>query len=153
MLQDMQKSAEEEGNKEEDLFEACMCYCSNGASSLDASIATAASPIDSLIGQIKSDEAKHSQFEQDIVQHKGDREEADKTIKESTAMREKEASEFAVSSGEMKANVAAMGKALDALRKGLSASLLQTSVGATLTNIIQNSPAVDEAERSTLMSS
>ena len=42
MLQDMQKSAEEEGNKEKDLFEAFMCYCSNGASSLDASIATAA---------------------------------------------------------------------------------------------------------------
>ena len=63
------------------------------------------------------------------MQHEGDREEADKSIKESTAMREKEASEFAASSGEMKANVAAMGKALDALRKGLSASLIQTSVG------------------------
>jgi len=152
MLQDMQKSVEDEGKKEKDLFEAFMCYCNNGAGSLDASIATAASQIDSLTGQIASDQAKHSQFQQDIVQHKADREEAEKTIKESTAMREKESSEFAASSGEMKANIAAMGKALDALRKGLSAALLQTGVGATLRNIIQNSPAVDEAERSTLMS-
>merc|ERR1719386_200546 len=52
----------------------------------------------------------------------------------------------------MKANIAAMGGALDALRKGLSASLLQTSAGATLRSIIQNSPAVSESERSTLMS-
>merc|ERR1719162_1510317 len=71
---------------------------------------------------------------------------------ESSAMREKEAAEFAASSGELKANVAAMTGALAALRKGLSSSLLQTAVGQTLRSIIQHSPAVDEAERSTLMS-
>merc|ERR1719161_1789092 len=67
-------------------------------------------------------------------------------------MREKEASEFAASSGEMKANVEAMTGALAALRKGLSASLLQTTVGQTLRSIIQHSPAVSEVERSTLLS-
>lgn len=152
MLQDMQKSVEEEGEKEKQLFEQFMCYCNNGAGSLDNSIATAAQQIESLTGQVASETAQKSQMEQDTVQHKADRVEAEKTIKESTAMREKEASEFAASSGEMKANIAAMTNALAALRKGLSASLLQTAAGITLRNIIQNSPAVNEGERSTLMS-
>merc|ERR1719162_1326956 len=70
---------------------------------------------------------------------------------ESSAMREKESSEFAAASGELKANIGAMTGALAALRKGLSSSLLQTGVGQTLRSIIQHSPAVGDAERSTLM--
>merc|ERR1719387_3172048 len=45
-----------------------------------------------------------------------------------------------------------MGGALAALKKGLSASMLQTSAGQTLRNIVEHSPAVSETERSTLMS-
>merc|ERR1719158_382136 len=73
-------------------------------------------------------------------------------MKESTAMREKEAAEFAASSGDAKSNIGAMAGALEALKKGLSASLLQTSVGNTLRNIISSSPLVRSSERGTLMS-
>merc|ERR1719409_2462098 len=45
-----------------------------------------------------------------------------------------------------------MGGALEALKKGLSAALLQTGVGNTLRNIISNSPAVRDSERPVLMS-
>merc|ERR1719473_932048 len=45
-----------------------------------------------------------------------------------------------------------MGGALEALKKGLSASLLQTGVGNVLRNIIKNSPAVRDSERGMLMS-
>merc|ERR1719265_663218 len=152
MLQDMQKTVEAEGETEKGLFEKFMCYCNNGAGSLDSAIATSAAKIESLTGQVEAESAQKSQIEQEVAQHKTDREEAEKTIKESTAMREKEASEFAASSGEMKANIEAMTGALAALRKGLSSSLLQTSVGVTLRNIIEHSPAVSEDERSTLMS-
>merc|ERR1719265_1727977 len=152
MLQDMQKTVEAEGEKEKALFENFMCYCNNGAGSLDGAIATSAAKIESLTGQVEAESAQKSQTEQEVAQHKTDREEAEKTIKESTAMREKEASEFAASSGEMKANIEAMTGALAALRKGLSSSLLQTSVGQTLRSIIQHSPAVSEVERSTLLS-
>merc|ERR1719263_44740 len=152
MLQDMQKSVEAEGLKEKDLFDKFMCYCNNGASALDASIQTAASQIESLTGKVEAESAQKSQFTQDVAQHKTDRSEAEKTVKESTAMREKEASEFAAMSGELKANIEAMGGALAALKKGLSASMLQTSAGQTLRNIVEHSPAVSETERSTLMS-
>merc|ERR1719171_765549 len=52
----------------------------------------------------------------------------------------------------MKSNIAAMGGALEALSKGLSAALLQTGVGNTLRNIISHSPLVRESERGLLMS-
>jgi hypothetical protein len=152
MLQDMQKTVEAEGEKEKNLFDKFMCYCNNGAGSLDASIQAASSQIESLTGKIETDAAQKSQFQQDITQHKTDAAAAQTTVKESTAMREKEATEFAASSGEMKANIAAMTGALDALKKGLSASLLQTHVGQTLRNLLEHSPAVPDAERSTLLS-
>merc|ERR1719298_314938 len=84
--------------------------------------------------------------------HKSDRSAAEATMKESTAMREKEASEFAATSGDMKSNIASMAGALDALKKGRSAALLQTSTGNVLRNIIAHSPAVRPSQRSLLMS-
>jgi len=152
MLQDMQKTVESEGDKEKKLFDEFMCYCNNGAGSLDAAIQTSAAAIDSLTGRIETEKAQKSQSEQEVAQHKTDRTEAEKTIKESTAMREKEANEFAATSGELKANLEAMTGALAALRKGMGASLLQTKAGQTLRNIIEHSPAVSESERGTLMS-
>jgi len=152
MLQDMQKTVESEGEKEKELFEKFMCYCNNGAGSLDATIQTAAAAIDSLTGRIATEKAQKSQFSQEVTQHKTDRTEAEKTIKESTAMRGKEANEFAATSGELKANLEAMTGALAALRKGLGASLLQSKAGQTLRSIIEHSPAVSESERSTLVS-
>merc|ERR1719305_455815 len=96
--------------------------------------------------------AEKSQLDQDVATHKADREEAEKVIKESTAMREKEAAEFAATSGDMKSNMQAMATALEALKKGLSASLLQTGVGALLRNVVKTSPAVRDAEREMLLS-
>merc|ERR1719359_32397 len=141
MLQDMQKTVEEEGKKEEDLFEKFMCYCGNGQGSLDAAITQGKDQIEQLTATIERGTAEKSQLDQDIVTHKADREAAQKTMKESTALREKEAGEFAATSGDMKSNIQAMGGALDALKKGLGASLMQTGVGSTLRNIVRSSPA------------
>jgi len=152
MLQDMQKTVEEEGKKEEDLFDKFMCYCQGGEGALDASIEQGKAQIEQLSATIKRGTAEKSQLEQDLVQHKADRAEAEKTITESTALREKEASEFAATSGDMKSNIASMTAALEALKKGLSAALLQTGVGNTLRNIVAHSPAVREGQRDSLMS-
>jgi len=152
MLQDMQKSIESEGEKEKELFEKFMCYCNNGAGALDASISAGEQSIEQLGSRVKEETALKSQLGQDVVSHKADREEAEKTVKESTAMREKEAAEFAATSGEMKANVEAMGGALAALKKGLSASFLQSKTGSMIKNIIQQSPAIREGQRAELLS-
>merc|ERR1719240_1423358 len=152
MLQDMQKSVEEEGKKEEDLFDKFMCYCSNGDGALKSSIAEGKAQVEQLAASIERGTAEKSQLDQDVTGHKSDREEAQKTIKESTAMREKEAAEFAATSGDMKTNIQSMTGALDALKKGLSAALLQTGVGNVLRNIVRISPLVRQSERSLLMS-
>merc|ERR1719515_427356 len=152
MLQDMQKTIEAEGKKEEELFEKFMCYCSGGESKLQAAIDQGKASIESLTSKIERGTAEKSQLDQDLVTHKKDRADAEKTIKESTAMREKEAAEFAATSGDMKSNIAAMAGALDALKKGVSAALLQTSTGNMLRNIIAHSPAVRPSQRTLLMS-
>jgi len=152
MLQDMQKTVEAEGEKEKELFDKFMCYCNNGEGSLDNSIQSASAAIDSLTGRIGTEHAQKTQMTQDVAQHKTDRADAQKTIKESTVMREKEANEFAASSGELKANIEAMTGALAGLRSGMGGSLLQTGAGKTLKNIVLNSPIVSDSERSTLLS-
>merc|ERR1719316_590068 len=152
MLQDMQKTVEAEGKKEEDLFEKFMCYCSGGEGALDASIKQGQAQIEQLTAAIDRGTAEKSQLDQDIATHKADRESAEKTIKESTALREKEAAEYATTSGDMKSNMNSMDTALEALKKGLSASLLQTGVGALLRNVVKTSPAVKDAEREMLLS-
>merc|ERR1719198_1038436 len=152
MLQDMQKTVESEGKKEEDLFEKFMCYCSGGEGALEASITQGNAQIEQLTASIERGTAEKSQLEQDLKTHKSDRTAAEATMKESTAMREKEAAEFAATSGDMKSNIASMAGALDALKKGLSAALLQTTTGNVLRNIIAHSPAVRPNQRDSLMS-
>merc|ERR1719174_1428212 len=152
MLQEMSKEVEAEGKKEEALFDSFMCYCSGGEGALEASITQGQASIEQLTADIERGTAEKSQLDQDIATHKADRTAAEKVIKESTAMREKEAAEFAATSGDMKSNIQAMGGALDALKKGLSASLLQTGVGSILRNIVKTSPAVRDGERDMLMS-
>merc|ERR1719316_1426140 len=99
MLQDMQKTVEAEGKKEEDLFEKFMCYCSGGEGALDASISQGKAQIEQLTSSIERGTAEKSQLAQDLKTHKSDRTAAENTMKESTAMREKEAAEFAATSG------------------------------------------------------
>merc|ERR1719498_438480 len=106
MLQDMQKTVEEEGEKEEDLFGKFMCYCSNGEGALQASIDAGNAQIEQLGGAIERGTAEKSQLDQDIVTHKADR--------------------------------------AAAVKKGLGASLLQTSVGNMLRSVIRTSPLVRE---------
>merc|ERR1740138_1323993 len=129
-----------------------MCYCSNGDGALKNAITEGKAQIEALTNTAERGAAEKSQLDQEVAGHKADREAAEKTIKESTALRGKEADEFAATSGDMKTNIQAMSGALDALKKGLSASLLQTSVGSVLRNVVKSSPLVRPSERGLLMS-
>merc|ERR1719191_180632 len=82
MMQDMQKSVEAKFAEEKKLYEAFMCHCKSGAGSLQASIDTAASQIESLTSTIESETAQKSQMGQDVVQHKADLAAAKATIEE-----------------------------------------------------------------------
>jgi len=63
----------------------------------------------------------------DITKAKADRTEAETAVAEATSLREKEAAAYAKSSSDMKTNVAAMGKAVGAISKGMGGAFLQSS--------------------------
>merc|ERR1719163_1657142 len=152
MLQEMQKSVEKQGETEKELYDKFMCYCETTDGELATSIDQGNTKVSELSSQLEEDTASKAQMDQDVAQHKSDRAEAEKAIEESTSMREKEAAEFAASSGEMKANIQAMTSAVAALKKGLSASFLQTQSGAVIRNIVAHTPLLDDTQRDVLMS-
>merc|ERR1719163_1677034 len=152
MLQEMAKSVEQEGETEKELYDKFMCYCKKSDADLAASMEAGETKVSELESTVEEDTATKSQMDQDVTQHKADREAAEKAVKESTAMRGKEAAEFAASSGELKANIQAMTGALSALKKGLSAALLQTNVGDVLRNIVQHTPLLGDTQRDLMMS-
>ena len=109
-------------------------------------------PLDDLEAKIKESIAFKERVASELAQHKHDRADAKDSIEAAAAQREKEAEEYGVTSGDMKSNMAAMDTALEALKKGLSASLLQTGVGALIRNVVKTSPAVRSSERELLLS-
>jgi len=131
LLQQMQEKVTLEGKRESELFERYMCYCTTGAKDLSASVSAADAKITQASSELEAAEAMKSQLEQDLAEHKSDREDAKEALAKATAIREKEAAQYAKDSSEHKTNVAALGKAIDALEKGMT-GFLQTSAGAKL---------------------
>merc|ERR1719238_2492524 len=104
-----------------------MCYCSNNNGELAKSIADAKASIEQLEGKLK---AEKSQNEQDLIQHKKDREAAAADLSEATVIREKEAAEYAEMKADTETNIKAMAGAIPALEKGMGgASFMQTEGG------------------------
>jgi hypothetical protein len=152
LMQNMQKEIEAEGAKEKELFEKFMCYCSGGTASLKKGIADAAAAMEELSAKIKSEEAEKTQIAQDLIDHKKDREGAASDIEESTVLRNKEAAAYAEFKADSEANIAAMGKAIPALEKGMGgAALLQLPGVSSLKKIVENYPKMDSMDRRTAM--
>jgi len=131
MMQMMQNKVREEGKRAEELFDKYMCYCENGAATLEKSIADAEAKIIQLEASIKEFGAMLLQLKTDVEQHKVDRAQAKEDIAQAEAQRAKEADAFAKESGELTSNVAALGKAIPAIEKGM-AGFLQTSAASVL---------------------
>merc|ERR1719443_2734334 len=120
MLQNMQKKVVAEGEKEAELFEKYMCYCKTSGGDLSKSIADADTKIPQLGADIKEAEAKNAQLKEDLKQHQVDRSAAKQAVADATALREKEAAEYAKESNELKANIAAVNGAVTALENGMA---------------------------------
>merc|ERR1719440_215917 len=132
----MQKKVEAEGEKEDELFEKFMCYCETAGGTLGKSIEEAKNKIPQVESDLKEAVALKAQLDEEIAQHKTDREEANSAMEKATAIRDKEAKEFAAESGESKSNLDALGKAIAAIEKGLSGGFLQTNAAAVLRHFV-----------------
>jgi septal ring factor EnvC (AmiA/AmiB activator) len=152
MLQMMQKKVEAEGEKEQDMFDKFMCYCKNGVGDLEKSIAEAEAKSGELPSQIEEAEGELKQLKEDLKTAQTDRAAAKTAIEEATAIREKEAAAFATESGELKTNLAAIGKAIAALEKGMGGAFLQTTAASTLKQLVLNSDKLQDVDREDLTS-
>jgi len=147
MLQMMQKKVQAEGDKEQELFDKFMCYCKNGAAALDKSIADAGDAVPELGANIEAGEGQLAQLKEDLKKAQTDRAAAKSAMAEATAIREKDAAAYDKESGDLKTNLAAMGKAIDALNKGAGGAFLQTKAANTLRNIVEESDSMSDLDR------
>jgi len=149
LLQAMQKKVEAEGEGEKELYEKFMCYCKNGGQDLAASISSAEEKIPSVSSDIDEAEAKLSQSKADLKQAQTDRAAAKGAMKEATAIREKEAADYAKYKADADTNIAAIAKAVTALEKGMAGSFLQTPAAAILRRLAGKA-GMPESDQQTL---
>merc|ERR1719478_1706778 len=152
MLEGMQKKVQAEGEKEQELFDKYMCYCKNAGGDLGKSIADANTRIPQLGADIKAGEAALAQLKEDLKQAQVDRSAAKAAVAEATTLREKEAGEYAKESSELKANIAAVGKATAAIEKGMGGAFLQTSTANVLKRLVQKNENLADTDREQLTS-
>merc|ERR1719171_2057592 len=120
MLQGMQKKITAEAEKEKELYDKFMCYCKNGASDLQSSIAGAKTKMPQLQADIEKSTAQLAQLKEDLKSHQADRSAAKEAMAKATAIREKEAKAFAAEKASLDADIDALAKSIVAIEKGMS---------------------------------
>merc|ERR1719261_1158285 len=128
----MQKKIAKEGETEAELYEKFVCWCKQGGGALGKSIADAGTKIPELQSEIEASESHKVQLEEEVKQHQADRDAAKASIKEATAIREKEAAAYEKEAGEAKANVDAIERAVAAISAGMTGGFLQTGTAQTI---------------------
>merc|ERR1719253_2042222 len=113
----------------------------------------ASQKITELKSQVEAQKAEKSQLDQELMQHKLDRESASKDLATAEAIRNKEHAQFEEDAGDSKANLEALTGAIAALEKGMGSFLqLPKERMSRLTTVVQSSSQVDDEERSDLLS-
>jgi hypothetical protein len=138
LLQMMAKEIETDGEKDEEMHEKYICYCETNLKKLVDGVAALGDEIPQIEASIEEAVSTKTQLEADLVKHKKDREDAKAAIADATAQREKEKAAFDAEDAEDKANIAACGKAIKAIEKGMAGGFLQSSAATTLKNIVIN---------------
>merc|ERR1719506_3647320 len=152
LMQDMQKEIEDEGAKEKELYDKFMCFCETGESDLAKAIDGAKAKIEELSSKHEAETAEKSQIDQELADHKSDRESAKKDVAEATAIRDKERAEYEAVAADSAANIKALSAALPALEKGMGgAALLQTEGGSRISKLVENSQDIDSYDKENVM--
>jgi peptidoglycan hydrolase CwlO-like protein len=129
-----------------------MCYCKNGAATLEQSIADAEAKLGELPKEIEAAESEVKQLKADIKTAQEDRAAAKEAMAEATAIREKEAATYAAYKAESEANINAANGASEAISKGMAGSFLQTAAAQVLRNLVVAKNGLTDYEREELTS-
>jgi len=153
LLQDMQAEITAEGEKEKDLFDKFMCYCNGNTDGMSKSAADAGQAIVELQSKLEAEKAEKSQLDQELIQHKQDREAAKNDLATATSIREKEHQDYVDATGDQKANLDALNGALSALEKGMGKSFLQSGSERLMRlRKVAQSASIDDYDRSSVLS-
>jgi chromosome segregation ATPase len=153
LLQDMQAEITAEGEKEKKLYDKFMCYCEGNTDGMSKSAEEAAQRITELKAKLEAETAEKTGLDQELMQHKQDREAAQQDLAKAESLRAKEKGEYEVYVGEARTNIEAMTGAVAALEKGMGRTFLQSKdTAARVRKIAASSPAVDDYQRSTILS-
>jgi len=136
MLQSMQTKVQEEGEKEQALYDKYMCYCKTAGGDLQASIDKAGSSISELGNKIKAAEEQKVVLGEELKTAQSDRTAAKAAMAEATAVREKEAAAYAAEKADDDKDIAAVDKAITAISTGMAGSFLQTTGAQMLKQIM-----------------
>merc|ERR1719229_116823 len=151
MLQDMQNKVKAEGEKEEALYEKFMCYCKGGVGDLEASIDAAGNKIESLTSALTEKKEKKKQTEASLKANQDSRADAKAAMAEATALREKQAKEYASFKSDSDTNIAALGKAVAAVEGGMG-SFLQTADANVVRRFAMEKAEMADTTRQELLS-
>merc|ERR1719353_2583520 len=134
------------------MYDKFMCYCDGNTGEMAKSVEEAAQRITELKAKLESSIAQKAQLDQELIQHKQDREAANQDLAKATAIREKEHAEYLELTGESKENLDAMISAIAALEKGMGSGFLQskTSLMDRLHKILNAEQSLDAYQRSTV---
>jgi len=152
MLQNMAKKVEEEGKKEQVLFDKFMCACKTNGGDLSASIADAKTRIPDLESSIEASVGKKAQLEKDLEGHKADKAAANTAMAEATGVRNKDEAAFKKEFAEGQAETQTMSKALASLEGGLGGAFLQTNSAASLRKIVMTQEDMEDADKQVVLS-
>merc|ERR1719409_2016307 len=115
LLEGLSKKVEADGKGEEDLFEKYVCWYKTVVSTKTASNAAAADRIEALTAYIDDVESGRIEFTSERKDLEAEIAKLQEDIESSTAMREKENSDFLAAKDEMEKAIAALEKAVDVL--------------------------------------
>jgi len=152
LLQGTQKKVEEEGEKMEEMFEKYMCYCETNTKTLAVSIDELTEAVPQGEASVKGLTETKAQLEEELKTHKADREAANGAIEEATSQREKDKAAFDAYSAEAKANIAAVEKAVAAIRKGMGDAFLQTGSAQLLQKVLLQTTKLSDFDQEEMAS-
>jgi len=150
LLQKMQQEITAEAEKDEELNERFVCYCSKNDGELSKETADLRAKLPVLKADIETAQSEKAQLDLELTAHQTTRTEAKQAIAAATKQREKEAAEFAASSAELKGNIAATESAQDALHRGLTGSFLQSPSAGALRAVLLADTRLGREDRESL---
>eukprot|EP00451_Oxyrrhis_marina_P001340 CAMPEP_0204269024 /NCGR_PEP_ID=MMETSP0468-20130131/15538_1 /ASSEMBLY_ACC=CAM_ASM_000383 /TAXON_ID=2969 /ORGANISM="Oxyrrhis marina" /LENGTH=685 /DNA_ID=CAMNT_0051244359 /DNA_START=94 /DNA_END=2151 /DNA_ORIENTATION=- len=154
MLQDMKKEVEEEGAKDEELFEKMQCWCNTNSQDKESSIKEATASIAELTAAIGEDTATIAKLETELEQTEADRKANQNMLQQATEMREKANEEYAATHKETVQAIQQLTDAIATLEKNFGAdgsTLLQ--VRAVARNIAHQYDAVLDKDYASVVDS